>query len=300
MQTPHKMATKFAIAIAGMVTMSIAQPADLKHPDWHPNGQFLVSEGTCDGGDGLYIVDIVAGTTRLLYDSKNSDGYPRWFLDGKRIAFHQIGVRRESRIYVADVSESGEISGINAVTDGPFDVEPAPSPDGRQIAYSAIGENGQDIALMNLGNNRNKIWESGIPENFPSWHPNGESILFHATEDEQTQIFSRLLSTYQLSEVTNGGSPNLVGHMSPDANQLVFTSERDGDREIYLLNLDSGKGRRLTNRSGRDEYPKFSPDGNRIAYHSKLENEDTVIHIMDLASGDLTRVSCENMSAQSP
>jgi len=275
-----------------MGPVAYAQTADLKHPDWHPESDLLISEGSCNGNVGLYLVDLAIGSVRLLFSSEYTDGYPRWFSDGQRIAFHQINARRESKIQIATVSDTGELSDIQPVTEGPFDVEPAPSPDGTQIAYSALGKRGQDIALARLAGGRPKVWETEFAESFPSWHPDGGSIIFHATEDERTQIYQRLLLTYQLSEVTSSSGPNLVGHFSADGKRMVFTSERNGDREIYLKELESGTETRLTNREGRDEYPKFSPDGSRIAYHSDTEDGPTIIRVLNLDSGETADFSC--------
>jgi TolB protein len=286
------------ILIAGMGVFTAlfanAQSGDLKHPDWHPDGRMLVSEGSCDGDVGLYLIDTDSAEVTLLFDSKNTDGYPRWFADGKRVAFHQISKKRESQIYVGEISNDGLMSDVQAVTDGPFDIEPAPSPDGRQLLYSVRGRRGQDIALQNLAGKGRKVWETDLAENFPSWHPDGQSIFFHATEEEQTHIFQRLLSTYQLNQITRGGTPNLVAHVSPAGGRVVFSSERSGDREIYIRNLDSGNDIRLTRREGRDGYPKFSPDGDRIAYHSKIEGGETVVIVLDLESGQARQFGCSS------
>lgn len=283
-----------AIALSAMQNAA-AQSGDLKHPDWHPDGRLIVSEGSCTGDVGLYLVDTVSGDVSLLFDGEHTDGYPRWFSDGERVAFHQIDARRESKIYIATVSVAGEISDITAVTEGPFDIEPAPSPDGTQMAFSAIGSRGQDIALVQLGSGRRKVWETLEAENFPSWHPDGGSLFFHAEESENTQIYQRLLSTYQISNVTRGRGPNLMANVSNDATQLAFNSERTGDREIYTRKLSGGEEVRLTNRVGRDGYPKFSPDGKRIAYHSEIEDARAIIRVLDLETSETLEFACDNM-----
>ena len=54
-----------------------ADTGDLKHPDWHPDGRLLVSEGSCAENIGLYLIDTSTGDVRLLFDSEYVDGYPR-------------------------------------------------------------------------------------------------------------------------------------------------------------------------------------------------------------------------------
>ena len=80
---------RFPIVFLGMLAASIstAETGNLKHPDWHPDGRHLVSEGSCTGNGGLSLVDTDSGTVKLLFDSDYTDGYPRWFSDGKRIAW---------------------------------------------------------------------------------------------------------------------------------------------------------------------------------------------------------------------
>ena len=195
---------RFPIVFLGMLAASIstAETGNLKHPDWHPDGRHLVSEGSCTGNVGLYLVDTDSGTVKLLFDSDYTDGYPRWFADGNRIAFHQFDGRRNSRIHLASVTLAGEVSDVEAITEGPYDIEPAPSPDGKHLVYSAKGEYGQDIAWLDFDRDRTKVWDSKYAENFPSWHPDGESIVFHGKIKEETHLYRRLLSTYQISKLT--------------------------------------------------------------------------------------------------
>lgn len=288
------------IACCGFLTapLAIAKSDDLKHPDWHPDGRYLVSEGSCTGNTDLYLIDAQSGAVTPLYGSKYIDGYPRWFADGKRIAFHVIDLRRNSRIHVATASLDGTVSDVRPITDGPFDIEPAPSPDGTQLLFSRKDNDRPNISLQQLGNGRTKVWETRYVENFPSWHPDGESIIFHAKKSDGTQIYQRSLVTYKIIAITNTGSPNIVGHISSDGQRMTFSSERDGDREIYIRELKSGAEERLTERSGRDGYPKFSPSGKQIAYHSELDDKSTVIRIMNTESGDQMEYSCSDVSEE--
>ena len=276
--------------------LAVAEPGDLKHPDWHPNGKLLVAEGSCAGSIDLYLVDLESRTLRLLWDGKLTEGYPRWFPDGKRIAFHQIDDKRNSRILVADISPSGDISGIRPVSEGPFDIEPAPSPDGTRIAYTQPGDNGLDLALLDLSSERvTRVWKTEFAENFPAWLPNGDAIIFYARKPDGTQVYQRDLESDQVSSLTEGEGPNMVGNISPDGKRLAFSSERDGDREIYMRNLESGEEKRQTMRAGRDGYPKFSPDGRWLAYHSVIDERFTVIRLLNLRSGELSDFSCQDL-----
>lgn len=277
-----------------------AGEADLKHPDWHPSGDLLLAEGSCHGGIGLYLLDLAEDSARLLYDSVHVDGYPRWFADGERIAFHQIDDKRQARLFVARVSANGDIASVERVTSGPFDIEPAPSPDGTRIAFSSAGESGQDISVLDLQTHEQHAWRTPEAENFPSWHPDGHSIVFHARDTDGVQVYLRSRRTGEIRQLTLGAGPNMVGHLDSEGTRLVFSSERDGDREIYLRDLERGDETRLTARAGRDGYPKFSPDGERIAYHRASDDGSTSLRIFDLASGETRDFSCAGRPNTSP
>ena len=270
-----------------------AESQELKHPDWHPDGRQLIAEGSCAGGIDLYLLDIESQEVRLLWGSEATDGYPRWFPDGKKIAFHQIDGNRNSRVYVAEVSASGGITTVGPVTEGSFDIEPSPSPDGTKLAYSRAGEFGQDIAIIDLLNGDDiRVWETRNQDHYPSWFPDGDAIIFHSRDAVGTHIFQRILESGRVEAIMKSNGPDFVGHLSPDGHRLAYSSEREGDREIYVFNLENGRDQRLTNRTGRDGYPKFSPDGHKVAYHSVLPDQSVVIRVLDIESGDASEISC--------
>ena len=278
-----------------ILVISQSESHELKHPDWHPSGDLIIAEGSCAGGIDLYLIDIQRHIVRLALDSELTDGYPRWFADGRRVVFHRIDENRESRIFVAESSSSGRLLSVVSVTDGPFDIEPSPSPKGTKIAYSRGGEEGQDIAVLDLlDGTGNRVWKTDDAENFPSWHPDGGSIIFHMKRASSTQIYQRDLVSDRLAVLTKAGGPNIVGHYSGKGDLLAYSSERSGDREIYLHNFATGAEVRLTNRAGRDGYPKISPDGKRLAYHSVISETLTKIRIMDLQGNEVSEFSCED------
>ncbi len=282
----------FILLAAGVAA---ADTGDLKHPDWHPDGDFLVAEGSCAGSIDLFLIDVQKRSVKLVFDGQQTEGYPRWFSDGKRITFHQIDGKRNSRLYLAELSLDGRASSVQRISEGPFDIEPAPSPDGTLLAYSRQGEKGLDIALLDLGaGNRSRVWKTEFAENFPSWHPGGAAITFYARKETGTQIYSLDIASDQIVVLTSGEGPNFVGDLSPDGSLLAYSSERTGDREIYLRHLEGKEERRVTDRAGRDGYAKFSPTGDFLAYHAEIDAGYTELRVLHLESGGWSAYSCES------
>lgn len=271
--------------------------ANLMHPDWHPDGRRLIAEGGCAGSIDLYLIDLETDAVTFLWDDGVTEGYPRWFPDGKRIAFHKMNrPERRAEIFTAKVSQDGEIIDIHAITRDSFTIEPAPSPDGKHVAYTLPGDNGLDVAVLTIGKNENaQILETPYPDNFPSWSPDGTGVLFYSRRDDTAQIFIYDTATEEIRQVTHAVGPNFTGHFRPDGTAIAYASERDGDREIYILNLETGEDKRLTEKKGRDGYPKFSPDGTRIAYHSAHEDRPTTIRILDLQTSETREFSCADV-----
>jgi Tol biopolymer transport system component len=281
-----------ALCCLGLLT----QPAgadELKHPDWHPNGSLLIAEGSCFGGTDLFLIDLDNGTVSMAWDGGEKEGYPRWFTDGERLAFHQIDDAGKARIYLARVDNQQVIGHPRRLTSGPFDIEPAPSPAGQSIAYSQPATEGMDIALLDIATRKQtRYWPTAPSENFSSWNPDGKSLIFHARGDTGTQIFQRDRRSGALLQLTDGPGPNMVANMSSDGLLLAYASERSGDREIYIRRLEDNTDTRITDRPGRDGYPKFSPDNQQLAFHSVIDEQHTVVRVINIASGHVAEYSC--------
>ena len=278
-------------------SVSLVTWADLKHPDWHPDGVHLLAEGSCAGTIDLYIIDTANAVVHPLYADEYSDGYPRWFADGRRFAFHEIDEKNDARLFVGEVDENFNPLSITPVTNGPFDISPAPSPDGRRLVYAQNGSRGLDLAILDIERrSMTSRWVTEDAENFPSWHPSGLSVVYHSNAAGVIQVFQRGIETDLVAQLTDGPGPNMQGHLSADAGLLVFASERDDDREIYLRDMQSLEDKRLTDRPGRDGYPKLSPDNSQVAFHRTHDGGAVTTVVLNLDSGHESDFSCSQVN----
>ena len=172
------------------------------------------------------------------------------------------------------------------------DTDPAPSPDGKWIAFqSNRGTSPAQIWLLPVGggaphrltnepdssafNGKNYVTRVMTP----TWAPDSKSILFVSTRSGQYNIYSM--------PIEGGGKPVALSKApgaqrfpaySPDGSKIVFPSSRlePGALFGFSLYVMSSKGeiagpaaRRLTFSQGSPGHPIWSPDGKWIAYVSK-------------------------------
>ncbi|MGH3104036.1 MAG: TolB family protein [Gaiellaceae bacterium] len=121
-------------------------------PAWAPNGRWLVFTRTVDSGyNELWVIGLDRrGLRRLLRDDSQIDHNPSWSPDGRRIAFVS-DVDGDDAIYVIGANGKGRqrVVGETADEDDPDGDDPqtvsgvsnpAFSPSGRRIVYSAGGD----------------------------------------------------------------------------------------------------------------------------------------------------------------
>ena len=96
------------------------------------------------------------GDGGFIYVSRASGNLDLWNLDPK------TGTRRQLTSDPAD------------------DVQPVQSPDGRSLAFVSTRDGGQRIWVMNVDGTEARAVTTGPTDSFPSWSPDGASILFFA------------------------------------------------------------------------------------------------------------------------
>ncbi len=184
----------------------------------------------------------------------------------------------------------GDGSGLSRLTYvNPVDEHPAPSPDGRLIAFdSTRDQSNSQIYVMNVdGSNVRRLTFSSAVDRSPNWSLDAQRIAFESNRDGSFQIWTMRYDGSDVRQLTKGPSENHFPAWSKDNTHIAFVSMRDGHNEIYVMNSADGSGQtRLTTtpNNGVSGHPTWSRDSLRIAFESNRTG-NYEIFVMNAADG---------------
>jgi Tol biopolymer transport system component len=177
------------------------------------------------------------------------------------------------------------------LTDGslPGVDDPAVSPDGRTVAFTALppGSARIDVFLMNADGSGLRQLTPGVADEAPSWSPDGSRLAVHRFTDHAYDPFTLNADgsgqVLVSDEVWNEADPT----WSPDGARLVFEADGTGDAEIYTVDAEgTGRPHRVTHTPGDDLFPAWSPDGRSIAYVTEEPGAGRDIATIDADGAD--------------
>ncbi len=147
---------------------------------------------------------------------------------------------------------------------GPTD--PAPSPDGKSLAFAARGW----LWLLDLETGEARRLTSGRAiDARPAFSADRSHLAFIRDDTEDTDIWSYDLTTGEETPLVETPAIELDPAYSADDSFLYYSSAKNGDLDIWRLQLATGEAMPVTSARGIEVRPLPHPDGGRLVYLAK-------------------------------
>jgi serine/threonine protein kinase/DNA-binding winged helix-turn-helix (wHTH) protein/WD40 repeat protein len=268
-------------------------------PTWSPDGQWVAFWRNLPHNSGVYIVSALGGPARRITAVRRCFGLG-WLPDGRHLVvsegpvsldispwlFHayrapgELGSGERLAPQPAQLSlvalDTGQQRPLTSPPAGSLgDTSPAPSPDGRTLAFIRwIGNGVGNIYIMPVDGGPPR-WLAG-DANSIAWMPDGREILY-ASEGGAGRLWRIPVTGGTPHAVTSSAGPVLALAVARRGSRLAF-GVLDQRMSIWRIDLTStltstippvaAPPVRLENSTRLQWDPSYSPDGSRLAFGS--------------------------------
>ena len=169
------------------------------------------------------------------------------------------------------------------------------SPDRRQLAVSNyVGEHQSIIYLVPAKGGEPRLLTPNASSWWHSWSPDGTTILFAGTRNNNVDIYSIPAQGGDETRLTTQPGIDDGPEFSPDGTYIYFNSERSGSSQIWRMKPDGSSQEQITFDGYSNWFPHVSPDGKWIAFLSYEKdvkghpaNQDVMLRLLPTAGGDI-------------
>jgi len=144
-------------------------------------------------------------------------------------------------------------------------VRPVISPNGKQVAFVAVG----DLWLMNIGSKPERLTNDASAKTDPAWSPDGSRLVYTSDRSGSFNLWLRDLKGGRERQVTDMANAEYAASWSPDGSRIAFVDATgDMDGAIYVLDVKTGRSKKIYDATFGPGYPTWSADGHVIVISS--------------------------------
>lgn len=205
-------------------TQLLADPdTDYERPVWSPDGRYIAYSATVARRfSQIFLYDMLTGDVTQLTASPYNSRFPSWLPDGDTLIYNSFTPVPGSQTVSTQALFRLDVESRESVLlfDDPDTIEthPAVSPDGTQVAYTSVRTVGErlvrEIFVLDLATLETRQLTSNGDDQFPRWHPDGETIYF---DSFRTSIGAVDTTGSNLIRITPEGGPTTI---TPDVGFL--------------------------------------------------------------------------------
>ncbi|MFN8459939.1 MAG: protein kinase [Anaerolineae bacterium] len=207
----------------GLMTMDVSGGNELlvvnfvedQLPTWSPDGSEIILLTRREGDRKSRLVRVGSRQDRAKGVVIGEGEYPTISLDG-RLIFKGWG-STGSGLHSANFN----LQDVRGITDQDNDTAPAPSPDGKRVAFMSRRDGNWEIYIINTdGSGLQRLTTDPAEDGLPTWSPDGRSIAFISSRGGQWGIWAMTPS---------GGDQRLLFEMQGSPDGFVGT-DRNASR----------------------------------------------------------------------
>ncbi|MCG8467782.1 MAG: amidohydrolase family protein [Gemmatimonadetes bacterium] len=294
----------------------VARARGATSPAWSPDGRLVAFPAVGQGQTALHVAELGTGpdaeprtlsragddvfpfrphwrsSAELLY---TSDGVIKTVdLEGNQGAgiafsatFEFSRPTYERRVRDFDASGPEPVRGI---------VAPAGSPDGRQVAFGALG----DLWLLDIGDpTPRRLTDDPFVDGFPVWSRDGRRLAWVSDRNGSLDVWVRDMDTGAERQITSLQGGEVAPVWSPDGSEIVFTSVMGLGSQLRRVDVASGEVQTLRADLFAPGRVSWSPDGSILAmsaltqYSTRFREGRNEILLMPLDGGPDRRVTAD-------
>jgi Tol biopolymer transport system component len=215
-----------------------AEPAGVENPMWTANGRELLYITTREGERALWRVPADGSRPPSQIESIGTIG-TSWTISprGDLLAYSDTIANRD--IWRADLGGEENVSPV--FSSSKDDLAPQVAPDGKQIAFVSVRENGRRLWVTG-SNGENPIDLAPISYGgLPRWSPDGKQIAFDCQHGENDDICSIPAGGGAIRRLTRDPARDLLPSWSRDGKWIYLTSNRSGSLQIWKVPSDGSE-----------------------------------------------------------